>query len=122
MKKILLIFILSLIIIQISSAGITSDGFSFDTNYDFNQGDTSTVLVNWDSVKVSPGQTIAGNYLWIANADENTISKIDTSLNKEVARYLVDFQGASNPSSTARGLMSVLVFIKPKTHSSCPVE
>lgn len=58
----------------------------FTSDADFNQG-------TLDGVTVSGGQVVLGtvgstfDLLWVANAGEDTVSKIDTKNNKELARY-----------------------------------
>ncbi|MCA9650679.1 MAG: hypothetical protein H6712_19380 [Myxococcales bacterium] len=43
----------------------------------------------------------AGSYIWIANADQSTVSKIDVETLDEVGRYLTRPDAAGNPSRTS---------------------
>lgn len=42
-----------------------------------------------------------GSYIWIANTDDSTVSKIDTETLEEVGRYLTRADGAGSPSRTS---------------------
>jgi hypothetical protein len=44
------------------------------------------------------------NYIWIANADEGTVSKIDTRTLQEEGRYITRPDGSGNPSRTSVNL------------------
>lgn len=54
--------------------------------------DTSGVDVVQGVYSVS-AQVEITPYMWVSNAGEDTVSKIDTKLNKEIARYRTDFWG-----------------------------
>ena len=81
---------------QLQAAGKT-----YTLNADFDQG--TSLNVN----HLSPDQlqlnvvTSTFPFLWVANGGEDTVSKIDTKNNKEVARYRTWF-GPSGQPATAR--------------------
>jgi hypothetical protein len=70
---------------------------------------TSTMGNTTDPFPCNPGETegmgdIEKSYLWVANSDEGTISKVDTQAVLEIARYRSGPNGAGyldNPSRTA---------------------
>lgn len=74
----------------------------FTSDADFNQGAL-------DGVVVGGGQVVLGtvgstfDLLWVANAGEDTVSKIDTKNNKELARYRTWFGTPATPSHYAWG-------------------
>ncbi len=58
----------------------------FTSDADFQQGALDGVVIGGGNLSLgSVGSTFP--VLWVANAGEDTVSKIDTRLNKEVARY-----------------------------------
>lgn len=76
-----------------SSATGTSDGDSGDsTGFVFDVGE--------DIDLCGCGQS----YIWIANADQSTVSKIDVATMVEVGRYITRPDGAGNPSRTSVSL------------------
>ena len=44
------------------------------------------------------------SYIWVANSDESTVSKINTKTLEEEGRYLTDPDGSGNPSRTSVNL------------------
>jgi len=82
-----------------SADGSTSDASaSADTTagpiFDVGVGDTS----------VDDGCGCGLTYIWIANADDGTVSKIDTRTLQEEGRYITRPDGAGNPSRTSVNL------------------
>lgn len=67
--------------------------------------DHTNMQMNKDYLALGSGSTSkVFYYLWVANTDENTISKIDTRTNKEVGRYYTcdsSTYGSCLPSRTA---------------------
>lgn len=68
---------------------------TFTSNGDFQQGALDGLVIENGSIKLgATGSTFP--VLWVANAGEDTVSKIDTRLNKEVARYRTWFNVGSH--------------------------
>ncbi len=83
----------------------TSDGATSGANEDAESGlDTGGPIFDVGSADV-PSCGAAGSvdfsYLWVANAAQGTVSKIDTFTMDEVGRYIVRPDQAGNPSRTS---------------------
>lgn len=78
--------------------------YTYTLNNDFDQGvltglEHTTVA---DQLQVVKGQASTYPIMWVANAGEDTVSKWDTNLNKELARYATWF-GAPNSHGAWEG-------------------
>ena len=60
---------------------------TYTTNADFNQGILTNTYAEEDSLYLNTNASNVYPTLWIANAGEDSLSKWDTTANKEVARY-----------------------------------
>lgn len=100
-KKIMQILIATFMAIiicsnTISSDSIPSEGYwQFTTDEDwYAEGNAIFYNIQENQAYLTlTSETTTHNFLWIANSGESTISKIDTDLNKEIARY---FTGPAN--------------------------
>jgi hypothetical protein len=77
-----------------TSADSAADGTTQEPIFDVGVGETS----------VDDGCGCGLTYIWIANADEGTVSKIDTRTLQEEGRYITRPDGAGNPSRTSVNL------------------
>jgi cysteine-rich repeat protein len=98
MKKII---IPTAILIMLALAAATDYYWTFQAPEDFNNG----TFVNMQAVNgylelSTDLQTL--RYLWVANAAESSVSKIDTVLNAEVARYWTGSHPATDIDSPSR--------------------
>jgi hypothetical protein len=91
-----LVAILAMLFVS-GTASAASRTYTLDA--DFDEGDLDGVNhdnPNNDQLQLNEvGTTFP--ILWIANAGEDTLSKIDTNLNKEIARYRTSFGPAGQP-------------------------
>lgn len=84
--------------------------YVFNTTEDFDKYVTNSKDINISGYKIFLNSNITreNRYLWVANSQEGSVSKIDTRTDKEVARYwtgnhsgLTAAQGGEYPSRTA---------------------
>lgn len=95
-KKIISILLL---IITLTVSVIAADIYSFSEKADFDEGAYYNTEFNRGSLTLKD-DIKSPNFLWIANAADSTVSKIDTITNKEVGRFRVG-TGSNDPSRTA---------------------
>ncbi|MHB9029076.1 MAG: Vgb family protein, partial [Candidatus Latescibacterota bacterium] len=81
-------------------AGVPTHNWTADT--DFDQGTLENVnhdSPNNDQLQLNPGISVTLPFIWVANSDEGTISKINTDTGQELGRYRTG-PGGDNPSRT----------------------
>jgi hypothetical protein len=76
-----------------ASAQVTAGSKKYTTTADFNLGTSFNVSTAGNQVQLSAVVTTF-NIMWIANAGEDTVSKVDTTTGKELARYKIWFTGS----------------------------
>jgi len=75
-------------------------GFDDGTGGDGDGGDGDGSVV---PMPIDEDLTVAGTFIWIANSEEGTVSKIDTRTMEELGRYLTNPSGDGHPSRTSVG-------------------
>lgn len=95
-----------LVILMISLTQVSAlQSWTFDTTADFSMPGTSLFNVEaLNNILSLKSDMKSLNYLWVANADESSVSKIDTNTGKEVARYWTGSHPATSgeyPSRTS---------------------
>jgi hypothetical protein len=83
-------------------AQVNAASRKYTTTADFNQGTSFNVDTTGNQVDLADVVTTFP-VLWIANAGEDTVSRIDTSTNKEVGRYRTWFTGSAPAYPTHLG-------------------
>lgn len=104
------------------SRGAVGDGDSGDGDFGNSGGDGDGDFGNGTGTGALPGGTgalaagdgdgdleLTGSYIWIANSDEGTVSKIDTRTMEELGRYLANPNGDGHPSRTSVGATGAVV-------------
>jgi len=90
------------------TAGSTGSGTTTaldDTGDSGSSGDTSTTSApTGDDTGEPIGCACALDWIWIANAEQSTLSKIDTATLTEAGRYLTRADGQGDPSRTSVNL------------------
>ncbi|MGE5372322.1 MAG: putative Ig domain-containing protein [Solirubrobacterales bacterium] len=76
--------------------------YSYTSNSDFAQGTLQAVNDTEvaDQLQLNKN-TLTNKFIWIANANEGTVSKLDTTTGREVARYRTGPSMSTSPSRTA---------------------
>ena len=74
------------------------DGFGAHTDHPFVVGDDSQGVAARDGGLVLDTETIDVSFVWIANTDEGTVSKIEPRAGHEVGRYLSALPGPGLPA------------------------
>jgi hypothetical protein len=75
-------------LVAVTTADSRADQFVYTTDSDFDLGTLSNVNYDVpDQLQLNEGTTTILPFMWVANAGEDTVSKIDTNTGAEVARY-----------------------------------
>ena len=78
-------------------------GVNCEDPFDLEEDDARGVIQTPDGAITLGGETALGQYIWIANTREGTVSKIDTRARVEVARYTTGPNSLTSPSRTTVG-------------------
>lgn len=93
------------------------DGDDNDKNFCSN----ACKLVPCDQQEGGGGGDFDFSYIWIANSPQGTVSKVDTVMLKEVARYRTDAAGNASPSRTAVNVDGRFAAVANRTAGSITV-
>lgn len=100
----MLVALLMLLTLPMAALGSPppSTTFTFSSSTDFAQGTLQGLncTVIPDQLQLNKN-TLVHSFIWIANAAEGTVSKLDTTTGREVARYRTGPANNTNPSRTS---------------------
>lgn len=99
-KWFLLIIVLIGIFMFCGTSFAAGTNQTYNSSNDFNNGTFNNVNGSGDKLELSNSTNPAGNYIWVPNTNQGTISKVDVNTGQEVARYRTSPLNNANPSRT----------------------
>ncbi|MGF7117394.1 hypothetical protein [Methanobacterium oryzae] len=99
-KWLALFIILFLALLFIGNVGAADPNQTYNSSEDFDKGVYNNINGSGDKLELLNNTNPTGNYIWIPNTNQGTISKVDIRTGQEIARYRTSPLNYASPSRT----------------------